>query len=320
MISPVTTPNAVDHLPRTAFASPGSLRMELTRLALAGTKTATASLVAEYRIDDESVPTAGDRQLLVDSADRPVAVVETTSARVTRLADVDDAHAIDEGEGYANAAEFRVAHERYWSGELERLRAGLGDPSFALTDDTPVVAERFRIVEILGPAADAGIVVRPAMTADRPSVDAFLADHDAAVVARQGELVDARLHPALLAADRDGGLAGVATWIAAGDSVELLTLHAVRQWAGAGTALVAAARTLARAIGARRLWLITTNDNTDALRFYQRRGFRLARVDAGAVDRSRATLKPAIPEIGLHGILIRDELELEMDVDAARDR
>ena len=68
-----------------------------------------------------------------------------------------------------------------------------------------------------------------------------------------------------------------------------------RQWDGVGTALIAAARRVAEASGARRLWLITTNDNVDALRFYQRRGFRLARVDAGAVDRSRAALKPAHP-------------------------
>ena len=71
---------------------------------------------------------------------------------------------------------------------------------------------------------------------------------------------------------------------------------------------------MAEASGARRLWLITTNDNVDALRFYQRRGFRLARVHAGAVDRSRATLKPAIPEIGAHEIPLRDELELEMRI------
>ena len=67
-----------------------------------------------------------------------------------------------------------------------------------------------------------------------------------------------------------------------------------------------------RPSGARRLWLITTNDNVDALRFYQRRGFRLVRVHAGAVDRSRAALKPGIPEAGDHGIPLRDELELEM--------
>lgn len=167
------------------------------------------------------------------------------------------------------------------------------------------------------PDPAAGLTVRPAVAADRPAVEAFLAAHNADLVARLGELVDARRHPALIAETADGALAGVATWIAADDAVEILTLHAARRWQGAGTALVAAVRSVARANGARRLWLITTNDNLDALRFYQRRGFRLVRVHAGAVDRSRATLKPGIPVVGEHGIPIRDELELELEVVAA---
>ncbi len=313
---PVTTSNAVDGLPRWGFASPGPLRDQLTRAALAGTKTATTALLAEYELAGDEVPTTGGRQILVDSDEHPIAVVETVSTRIVRLADVDDRHAIDEGEGYADAAEFRAAHERFWSGELGDIRDGLGDPSFALTDDTPVVAERFRVAQVLGPAARTGIVVRPALPVDRTTVDAFLAGHDADAVARLGELVDARRHPALIA-ELDGALAGVAIWIAGEGSIEILTLHAACQWGGAGTALIAAAQTVARAIGARRLWLITTNDNLDALRFYQRRGFRLDRVHAGAVDRSRATLKPGIPKVGCFGIPIRDELELELDVGVA---
>jgi acetolactate synthase regulatory subunit len=52
----------------------------------------------------------------------------------------------------------------------------------------------------------------------------------------------------------------------------------------------------------------------DALRFYQRRGFRLAALHAGAVDDSRARLKPEIPVTGDHGIALRDELELEVEL------
>lgn len=133
------------------FAEPGRLRDELTAAALSGAKTTTASLRAEFEIEGEELPVAGGREILVDSADRPVAVVETISCRVTRLADVDDQHAIDEGEGYTNAAEFRVEHERYWNGYIDTIRAKLGDPTFALDDDTPVVLERFRVVERLDP-------------------------------------------------------------------------------------------------------------------------------------------------------------------------
>ncbi len=300
-------------LPTWGFASPGRVRDWLTGLALAGTKTTTAGLLVEFELDGDTVPEPGERSALLDSGGRPVAVVETVACHVVRLADVDDQHAIDEGEGYANAAEFRDAHVRFWNGYIDQIRDRLGDASFALTDDTQVVAERFRVVEVLGPDRASGIIVRPADPADRAAVDAFLLEHDADLVARLGELVDARRHPALIAEVR-GSLAGVTTWIASDSSLEILTLHAAERWHGAGTALIAASRTVARATGCERLWLITTNDNLEALRFYQRRGLRLVRLHAGAVDRSRTMLKPDIPDMGVHGIPIRDELELEMDI------
>ena len=134
---------------RWGFGDPGPVRDELTALALAGTKTATASLLVDFELEGETLPEPGRRDILIDSDDRPIAVVENVSCRVVRLADVDDEHAIDEGEGYANAAEFRVTHEAYWNSYLETYREGLGDPTFALTDDTLVVLERFRIVEWL---------------------------------------------------------------------------------------------------------------------------------------------------------------------------
>lgn len=88
-------------------------------------------------------------------------------------------------------------------------------------------------------------------------------------------------------------------------------MHAGEQWHGTGTALVEAVRLPARRQGCTRLWVITTNDNVDAVRFYQRRGFRLVRVHRRAADRSRASLKPETPEVGAYGIAKRDEIELE---------
>jgi ribosomal protein S18 acetylase RimI-like enzyme len=81
-----------------------------------------------------------------------------------------------------------------------------------------------------------------------------------------------------------------------------------------GSGLLRLAEQVASERGCRRLWLITTNDNVDALRFYQRRGFRLAALHRGAVDDSRARLKPEIPTVGDHGIPLRDELELDKDL------
>jgi hypothetical protein len=62
------------------------------------------------------------------------------------------------------------------------------------------------------------------------------------------------------------------------------------------------------------VWLITTNDNLNALRFYQKRGFRLAALYPGAVDESR-TIKPQIPLVGENGIPLHDEIRLELALD-----
>jgi uncharacterized protein YhfF len=132
------------------FAFPGPLRDELTALALSGVKTTTAGLYAELEADDEPLPEPGLREVLLDSDERPVAVIETVGCRVVRLADVDDRHAIDEGEGYADAAAFREAHERFWYGYIDDLRTRI-DPAFTIDDDTLVVLQHFRIVERLTP-------------------------------------------------------------------------------------------------------------------------------------------------------------------------
>lgn len=155
--------------------------------------------------------------------------------------------------------------------------------------------------------------VRSKTEQDDTQLRVFLSAHNAARVARRGELVDATEQPAVLAWSGDE-LVGAGTYVVRGPACELLTLHASRRFAGTGSALVAAVRELARQAGCSVLWVVTTNDNVDALRFYQRRGFRLARLRPGAVDESRRTLKPEIPETGAYGVRLRDEIELELDV------
>jgi uncharacterized protein YhfF len=74
-----------------------------------------------------------------------VAVIETTAVRVVRLADVDLAHALGEGEGYRSVAEWRAGHERFW--HSAEMREAMNDPEFTVDDDTLVVAQTFRLVE-----------------------------------------------------------------------------------------------------------------------------------------------------------------------------
>jgi GNAT superfamily N-acetyltransferase len=157
------------------------------------------------------------------------------------------------------------------------------------------------------------VKVRPREAADQAAAQAFLARHNSLRGARLGELVHPLDHRAFVAETPGGQMLGMLTYVPGQDwqQCEILTLHADHQWRGAGTALIEAAVQLARRQGCTRLWVITTNDNVDALRFYQRRGFCLVRVHRGAVDRSRASLKPEIPPVGAYGIPLRDEIELE---------
>jgi len=139
------------------FGHPGSeLRRELVDLVLAGTKTATAGLLVELELDEEEMPVAGMREVMIDAEDRYVGVIETTECRVVRMAEVDDQFARDEGEGFADAADWRAAHERFWSGYLDEIRDRLGDAGFSLDDDTRIICQRFRLAERFAEPIPAG--------------------------------------------------------------------------------------------------------------------------------------------------------------------
>jgi N-acetylglutamate synthase-like GNAT family acetyltransferase len=95
--------------------------------------------------------------------------------------------------------------------------------------------------------------------------------------------------------------------------LEIVTINALERFTGIGTMLIEAVRAEAKRLGCQQITLTTTNDNVDALRFYQRRGFRLAALRPGAVDRSRLR-KPEIPRTGDFGIPLRDEIDLTCSV------
>jgi ribosomal protein S18 acetylase RimI-like enzyme len=155
------------------------------------------------------------------------------------------------------------------------------------------------------------VTVRSATPEDRYAVAAFLEIRGMRPIARLGELIDPVDDPALLAEDAYGSLLGLLTYRVNGRDCEVRALFATVTRQGTGSMLLDAVEAAARSAGCVRLWLITTNDNLDALRFYQRRGMRLAALHAGAVEASRVRLKPSISEVGEYGIPIRDEIVLE---------
>ena len=132
------------------------------------------------------------------------------------------------------------------------------------------------------------------------------------VVAHDEAMYPARL-PGFVALV-DGEIAGHVSYRINGRECELVSIDASPPRAGIGTRLLEAVAEEARRAGCETVWLTTTNDNLDALRFYQRRGFRLVRLRPGSLDRLREELKPELPELGSFGIPMRDELDLELDL------
>jgi ribosomal protein S18 acetylase RimI-like enzyme len=104
---------------------------------------------------------------------------------------------------------------------------------------------------------------------------------------------------------------GLVTFVIDEDECEVISLDSLRADQGIGSLLIRRAADEARLRHCRRLFLITTNDNLHALGFYQKRGFAIVTVYRGAVNESRK-IKPGIPLVGMDGIPLRDEIELEM--------
>ena len=104
---------------------------------------------------------------------------------------------------------------------------------------------------------------------------------------------------------------GLLTFIIKDGDCEVMSLDSLHEGQGIGSQLIDKAIQEARTRGCKRLFLITTNDNLNALGFYQRRGFELVTLYRGAINESRKR-KPGIPQIGYNNIPLRDEIELEI--------
>lgn len=155
------------------------------------------------------------------------------------------------------------------------------------------------------------ITIRPTTEADRPWVLNFIKQRwgsDRMVV--HGTLIYPADHPGFLAM-QEGEAVGLVTYRIEGDACEITLIDSGVPHVGIGTVLLEAVKDASRQAGCTRLFLITTNDNIDALRFYQRRGFVLSALHLNVLEAARR-IKPEIPLVGEYGIPLRDELELEM--------
>jgi GNAT superfamily N-acetyltransferase len=157
------------------------------------------------------------------------------------------------------------------------------------------------------------IKIRPVSDGDRAMLSWLVAElWGSDLVAVHGVVFRPAELPGFIA-ERSRRVVGLLTYQLTGDVLEIITLNAIDRRIGIGTLLIEAAVGAARHFGCREIRLTTTNDNVDALRFYQRRGFRLAELRAGAVDRARQE-KPQMPRVGDYGIPLHDEIDLTLRV------
>ncbi|MGH3492787.1 MAG: ASCH domain-containing protein [Sciscionella sp.] len=140
-------PEDIATLPHAEFAFAGPLRDRLVSAVLSGAKTTTTGLLADYEHGGDPLPQLGQRSLVLDSSGRGVAVIEVTQVRILPLGEVELDHALAEGEGHRTLADWRSDHELFW--HSEEVRDELGDPAFTVSDETPVVLERFRLLRRL---------------------------------------------------------------------------------------------------------------------------------------------------------------------------
>jgi ribosomal protein S18 acetylase RimI-like enzyme len=145
---------------------------------------------------------------------------------------------------------------------------------------------------------------------DRALAEVWAETHAGSTIISRGRALDALALPGLVA-EEDGKVVGAVTWHRDGDALEVVTLDRFVENRGVGTALLAAAVEEARRSGVHRAWLITSNDNMRAIRFYQRRGWNLVALHRDAIMQARK-LKPDIPMLGNEDIPIRHEVEFEL--------
>jgi len=155
------------------------------------------------------------------------------------------------------------------------------------------------------------VSIRRLTSKDQPRLRQFWIEHwgDEIMITRGNVYRPDQLGGFVIEDGRDW--VGLLTFLVRDSECEVTSLDSLREREGIGTRLMDAAVNEARKRKCRRVFLITTNDNMQALRFYQKRGLELVAVHRGAVDESRK-LEPSIPLTGFDGIPLRDEIELEM--------
>jgi len=153
--------------------------------------------------------------------------------------------------------------------------------------------------------------VRPNTQQDQPWIQELITHRwgSEIIVVHEESITSAQL-PCFIAEINKENV-GLITYRFKQNQCEIITLDSLQARHGIGSALICTVKMVAKEHGCLRLYLVTTNDNTAAMRFYQQLGFSILRVYRFAVDKARL-IKPQIPMVGNDNIPIHDEIEMEM--------
>lgn len=116
-----------------------------------------------------------------------------------------------------------------------------------------------------------------------------------------------------LIAELDNQKVGCLTYCIKNNECEVVSLISLKEKVGIGSLLLKAIEVIAKELKCNRVWIITTNDNSKAIEFYENRGYHVCRIYENAIDQSRK-LKPSIPLTNSEGVPIKDEIELQKEL------
>jgi len=214
---------------------------------------------------------------------------------------------------WIDEAVYAILAEEYFNAErgnyaTERDSCVAEGDSFAIKQDNVAVERDSSVAE------RASFAVEQISEQTRDIATAYIIkEWQTAKIKIRGEVIDCSAIDGFIILDESREKAiGLITYIFRGEACEIVSLNSERPCAGIGTALVEKVKAAAIAYGCKTLRLLTSNDNLNAIGFYQKRGFDLVGVNFGAIDRARETFKPEIPLIGQNGIPLRHELDFSM--------
>jgi ribosomal protein S18 acetylase RimI-like enzyme len=145
-------------------------------------------------------------------------------------------------------------------------------------------------------------------TADYQKINNYLIDNwGSDCIVTLGKIHKVEMLEGYITEDKNG-ITGICMYRNVNDELEIVLLEVYEKYKGLGTILLN--KVIEQRTRDKRIWLVTTNDNVDAIRFYQKRGFVIKSIHINSIENERK-LKPEIPKIGNYGIYIRDEIEME---------